>query len=61
MKHNENIPAYSTDLPTNESTMPEMQSKPSPELAGFLELVGRALAQAWIQQTTTQSFPKKSC
>ena len=53
MTSNENVTANSSIVPADEPTMPAIQPKPSPELAGFLELVGRALAQEWIEQNAS--------
>jgi hypothetical protein len=34
--------------------------QPSPELASFLELIGRALAQEWIQQTANRPHKNRA-
>ena len=38
-----------------EQTAAPTQPQPSPELAGFLEIIGHALAQAWLEHNTNMS------
>jgi hypothetical protein len=52
MKTDDQSKAPSSDVDVREPIVPERHAQPSPELASFLELLGRALAQEWIDQTT---------
>lgn len=49
-----------TKTSTIEEKNENTNGQPSPELTGFLELIGRALAEEWIQQTAKQTTQNRA-